>query len=239
MAEWVKLAMNNGIALVGIFFIAVWGSRKLDEVFSVVLGLARDNSKSPRFPESVISTMELDSKIMMILHQVREEFDACRVYIFSYHNGGKNLIGLDFAKVSCTHEVVAKGVQPNQRWLQNMPVTLFHAFSRLILNGAGVVCPDVEACFKDRDSGTYETLRAQCIKSCYCFGLLSDGGLPIGYLGVDYVREPKDLPESELDRLRVATERVATLFCLAGHTACIDDVNHEAVCRERSRANLK
>jgi hypothetical protein len=223
MGELVKLVMNNGIAVIGLICLAIWLKRLLNEVFGVVLGLAKDNAKVPQFPESVISTMELDAKIMSVLHQVREDFEACRVYVFSYHNGGKNLIGLDFAKVSCTHEVVGRGVQPNQRWLQNMPVTLFHAFSRLILTGAGVVCPDVAACFKEHDSSTYETLRAQCIKSCYCFGLMSDGGLPIGYLGVDYVREARALTDAELERLRVATERVAALFCLAGHVACVGD----------------
>jgi len=230
MEELLQRIENHGLALIALILVIYWLKPKVDDMWSTIMDMAKtkrekdsEDRNTRKFPDTVIDTMELDAKIMNVLRQIQGEFKADRVYIFSFHNGGKNILGMDFAKVSCTHEIVALGIQPMQRWLQNMPVTLVHAFARLILTGVGVICPSIEQCFKDTDSSTYETLRAQGIKSCYCCGLMSDGGLPIGFLGIDYVDDYEKLEPSAIDKLKTFTERVATLFCLAGHFACSQD----------------
>lgn len=220
MENLLQLIENHGFAIVALVALVFWLRPKIDDMWTLLLGLAQKPADAP-LSTRLHKSMDLNDKIMAILRAVLPEFKASRVYIFSYHNGGKNVLGIDFARVSCTHEVVALGTPPQQAWLQNLPVTLVWAFSRLINSGVGVVCPCIEDCFMETDSSTYEALRAQGIKSCYCVGLYSDARIPIGFLGLDYCEQRTSLSEDQVERLKIFAERIATLFCVAGHEMCV------------------
>ena len=226
-----------GVPTAMLVFIILWLRTILNQLFSIMFEKLREtmfqekeNAEEARVNAEQAEMkakqarmkhiLELNDKVMARLRATLAEFKASRVYVFCYHNGGKNLMGFDFAKTSCTHEVVALGVRPQQRTLQNLPVTFVWAFVKSILAGVGVICPSIELCFKDSDSSTYETLRVQNIKSVYCFGLYGDDDAPIGFFGVDYVEEEVALTAHEIERLKAIGVILSTLFCVAGHPFC-------------------
>ena len=232
--EFVKV---HGISTAFLVILIIWLRTVLNQLFSLLLEKLRevmfqnDTAAKKAVADAEAAEMEakrarmkhileLNDKVMAHLRATLVEFKASRVYVFCYHNGGKNLMGFDFAKTSCTHEVVALGVKPQQTLLQNMPVTFVWAFVEAINAGIGVICPSIELCFKDSDSSTYETLRVQNIKSVYCFGLYGDDDAPIGFFGVDYVEEEVTLTAHEIERLKDIGVVLSTLFCMAGHPFC-------------------
>lgn len=226
-----------GISTAILVFVIIWLRSILNQLFSIMFEELREamfqgkeNAKEALVKAEQAEMeakrarmkhiLDLNDKVMSCLRATLAEFKASRVYVFCYHNGGKNLIGFDFAKTSCTHEVVALGVRPQQPTLQNLPVTFVWAFIKSILAGVGIICPSIETCFKDTDSSMYETLRVQNIKSVYCFGLYEDDNTPIGFFGVDYVDEEVTLTAQEIDHLKTIGVRLSTLLCMAGHPFC-------------------
>ena len=226
-----------GVSTAILVFVILWLRTILNQLFSIMFEKLRDAMFQDKedVKEALAKAeqaemeakrarmkhiLDLNDKVMARLRAALVDFKASRVYVFCYHNGGKNLMGFDFAKTSCTHEVVALGVRPQQLSLQNLPVTFVWAFIKAILAGVGIICPSIETCFKDTDSSTYETLRVQNIKSVYCFGLYGDDNTPLGFFGVDYVDEEVTLTAQEIEHLRVIAVRLSALFCMAGHPFC-------------------
>ena len=223
-----------GVSTAILVFVILWLRTILNQLFSIMFEKLRDAMFQDKedVKEALAKAeqaemeakrarmkhiLDLNDKVMTRLRATLVDFKASRVYVFCYHNGGKNLMGFDFAKTSCTHEVVALGVKPQQLLLQNLPVTFVWAFIKAILAGVGIICPSIETCFKDTDSSTYETLRVQNIKSVYCFGLYGDDNTPFGFFGVDYVDEEVTLTAQEIEHLRVIAVRLSALFCMAEH----------------------
>ena len=226
-----------GVSTAILVFVILWLRTILNQLFSIMFEKLRDAMFQDKedVKEALAKAeqaemeakrarmkhiLDLNDKVMSRLRATLAEFKASRVYVFCYHNGGKNLMGFDFAKTSCTHEVVALGVRPQQLTLQNLPVTFVWAFIKAILAGVGIICPSIETCFKDTDSSTYETLRVQNIKSVYCFGLYGDDNTPLGFFGVDYVDEEVTLTAQEIEHLRVIAVWLSALFCMAGQPFC-------------------
>ena len=226
-----------GVSTAILVFVILWLRTILNQLFSIMFEKLRDAMFQDKedVKEALAKAeqaemeakrarmkhiLDLNDKVMTRLRATLVDFKASRVYVFCYHNGGKNLMGFDFAKTSCTHEVVALGVKPQQLLLQNLPVTFVWAFIKAILAGVGIICPSIETCFKDTDSSTYETLRVQNIKSVYCFGLYGDDNTPLGFFGVDYVDEEVTLTAQEIEHLRVIAVWLSALFCMAGHPFC-------------------
>ena len=214
METTLRMIENHGLTLVAIIAMVMWLRPKLDEMWRLLFDLAKPNKEATE--KRIERANAADDQIMAILRAIQTEFRASRAYVFQYHNGGFNMVGGSFSRVSRTHEVVALGIQRQQQWLQRMPRTLVHAFTKMIDSGLGVFCPCIESCFMETDASTYETLRQQGIVSVYCAGLFSDRRFPMGFLGVDYCEGKVEFTDSQMDKLKIFAERIATILCMSG-----------------------
>ena len=60
------------------------------------------------------------------LEQLKDELDACRVWISQFHNGGNFYpTGKSIQKFSIFHEMFTPGVSPISDTFKNIPVSLF------------------------------------------------------------------------------------------------------------------
>lgn len=208
-----KLVNSYGLPLVLLFLLGRWLKPKVDKAFEVAMRLDENERHRKKYPERMLQVMDINEQVMDILRAIIVEYEASRITIFSYHNGGHNVMGLDFARCSCTHETVALGIKPIQSAYQNLPVTMFCSFNRRVISGEGLRCTSIN-CFKEIDPSTYETLKMQGIYSVYCVGLYANNGLPIGFLMVDYCEDFRDLEDEEFNDLKGLATRVATLLCM-------------------------
>lgn len=207
---------SGGISTAAIAIAVLVLRPHLLRILDLVLGLSRREEQHKKdLPDIMLSTMQLNAQVTEMLDAARRTLSASRIYIFSYHNGGHSIAGLNFIKASCTHELVSLGTRPQQMLLQNLPITMFCAFNQRVLNKEGVRCVDI-ACFAESDPSTYETLKMQGIKSIYCVGLYAQSGTPIGFMGVDYCDDFRELTDAEINELENVGVRVSSIMCLAG-----------------------
>jgi hypothetical protein len=232
-----------GLAILILLLLIRWLQPKLDSMFDLLMRLAsqrtcakEDESEAiKKSREGVYKSMVADEKVLQVVRSLILEFRCSRAYVFLYHNGGKNLLGSGFARLSCTHEACAIGVRPQQGQLQGMLITMVWAFVKCISVSGKLECPDVADCFKDTDSSVYETLALQNIQSVYCVALPGEDRVPFGFLGLDYCKEKVLLSKEEMEKLKLVAERVATILCVSGHHMCGAQCDTQAEQKENFR----
>lgn len=221
-----QLVNAYGLPLVALILFVRWLKPKFDKIFEIALRQDRSDERGRRFPDRMLKVMDINEKVMDMLRTLIVEYESSRITVFSYHNGGHNITGLDFARASCTHEVVTLGNRPIQTTYQAVPVTLFHSFNKKVLSGEGVRCVSVD-CFKENDASTYESLRMQGVKSVYCVGLYTENGIPIGFMMVDYCKDNYEMDDEQFNDLKDLASRIATLLCMCGGALCDGGEFHE------------
>ena len=221
MAEILELSRTYGVPLVLLLGLVLYLRPKVDEAWKLLMKrAASEEKKLEKFRENFIPHLEVNSRIKALLAQILAAMKADRVYCFSYHNGGQSIAGIDFQRMSCIHEVVSLGTRPQQPIFQNLPITLFCLFNMKVVKRTEIRCSDIQ-CFADEDAAILETLKAQGVKSIFAWGLYDLSGLPIGFIGVEYCKDFRDLSDQEYDELKSVADRVSTMMCLSEAAACV------------------
>ena len=111
---------------------------------------------------------------------------ADRAYVFSFHNGGTDVLGRGFLKMSMTEEDVGTNIVPIMAKYQNMPRMLFpHLYEQLDEHDCYNV-DDVET-IKEDDPFTYQFLIEHCAKSAMFRAIKREDGLMVGFVGMEYI----------------------------------------------------
>lgn len=157
-------------------------------------------SKDKHFKDNFKYSLESSKIINGILDKLLYDLNADRIYIFQYHNGGSNIEGIPFARCSNTHERCEVGVTPHIQNYQNLPLAMYGFRTDLIIKGDIIEVHDLST-LKDTDKSAYNLLKSQNIKSLYVAGLYNDQCRPIGFLGVDYIRNETTLNKDDINLL--------------------------------------
>jgi hypothetical protein len=162
-------------------------------------------------PDMIREALQTSSKVVAKIEHMREEFQADRIWITQFHNGGHFYpTGKSMAKFSIIYETVDVGVSSVQSNFQNIPVNLFSKSINHLLDNGTIEISD----FKDETIAThglkYVADSAGC-KSEYLFAIRAIDDRFIGVLGVDYVKKKTKLSEEQVSEL-------------ANHTATIGGV---------------
>lgn len=145
------------------------------------------------------------------INKIRKEVEADRIWIAQFHNGGKLLSSIrntSMKRISVTHEAVGAGVSREQNTFSGILVTFFSDMIGRLLNKDYIKYtgdltksdPEIELLFRQR--GTEEM---------HFFAMRNIEGVLIGILGVDYVDDPRNLSEEEVQYL------IAKASLLAGY----------------------
>ena len=142
------------------------------------------------------------------LDSVREEFNADRVWVMQFHNGGHYYpTGKSIQKFSMFYESVEPGCDSIKLLFQNIPVSLFAPSANKILTDNIVAISD----FKDETISTYGlkyTAMETGSKSTYIFGIRDINNKLIGMLGIDFVKRKKALDQDDLQMLEVEAAQI-------------------------------
>lgn len=147
-------------------------------------------------PEKFINYAENSNKIRIQIYHLLQVFDADRVSIFEFHNGGKNLAGVEFKKCSNTFEAVSLEIKPIMKEMQNLPLNMNPLWNKILATREDIIIPYSE---KLEDSFFKSYLENQCIKSYYSTILQDYDNSPIGFMSVEYYRHYKELTTEQLD----------------------------------------
>jgi len=154
-------------------------------------------------PDMVKETLRVSELITSKIEHIREEFEADRVWVTQFHNGGNFYpTGKSMAKFSIMYETVSPGATSVQSNFHNIPVNLFSKSINQLLNNDVIEIYD----FKDESISTYGLkyiAEDTGCKSEYLFAVKSIDERFIGTLGIEYTKEVKKLDINSINHLQV------------------------------------
>ena len=159
--------------------------------------------KSKIKPDMVTETLEVSERVMHKLDQIKEDFNADRVWVTQFHNGGHFYpTGKSIAKFSVVYETVNIGVGSIQSNFQNIPVSLFSKSTNELLDNDIISIAD----YKDPTIETYGLKyvaeESNC-KSGYLFAIKTIEDKFIGCLGIDYTKRKTKLDLESITQLSI------------------------------------
>ena len=160
-----------------------------------------DNKLGKKKTDMVTEALEVGELVTTRLDQIKEDFEADRVWLSQFHNGGHFYpTGKSIDKFSIFYETVTPSAQSLQLTLKNIPVALFSKSFNELLNEGAVAIPD----FEDETIATFglKYFAAEYgTKSQYLFAIKNFEGKFIAILGVDYTKEKHKLKAKEIEDL--------------------------------------
>jgi hypothetical protein len=159
--------------------------------------------KKKKKPDMVMDTLRVSELINSKIEHIKEEFDADRVWVSQFHNGGNFYpTGKSMAKFSIMYETVGQYAQSVQTNFKNIPVNLFSKSINELLNNDAIEISD----YTDEQIPTfglkYVAEETGC-KSSYLFAIKTIEDRFIGVLSVDYTKEKRSLTVEEIIHLQV------------------------------------
>ena len=161
----------------------------LSTIQNLVLGETEDHSK--------LSNQEMNIKIHELLDRTLKEADADRVSLFMFHNGGQDMLGRNFQKMSCTNQCLRNGIASSQGIFQNcFQSTFLYALDKIIQNSFWYQLEMED--LKVVDFSIYDILTSVGIRSAFCQALYNKDGACFGFLSLSYLKASE---ESDVERL--------------------------------------
>jgi len=154
-------------------------------------------------PDMVKDTLRVAELVTNKIENIKDEFNADRVWITQFHNGGNFYpTGKSMAKFSIMYETVHPGVQSVQTNFHNIPVNLFSKSINQLLSNDVIEVSD----FKDETIATYGLkyiAEDTGCKSSYLFAIKTIDDRFIGTLGLDYTKRKTKLDIESINHLLV------------------------------------
>jgi len=165
----------------------------------------RQNKKKP---DMVMDALKLSKVILDKVDYIKESFDADRVWLAQFHNGGHFYpTGKSMAKFSILYESVSVNTSSIQSNFQNIPVNLFTRSLNELLKNDYIKIPD----YKDETIATfglkYLADDTGC-KSGYLFAIKTIEDKFVGILGLDYTKDHRNLDDEEITELEILTSSI-------------------------------
>ena len=187
--------MENFLGVVIAFITGVVGP--------ILLIYVKNRLNKKEKPDMVIETLRVSELVTTKIEHIKDEFDADRVWITQFHNGGNFYpTGKSMAKFSIMYETVHPGVTSVQSNFHNIPVNLFSkSINELLVNDVIQISD-----YKDETIATfglkYIAEDTGC-KSGYLFAIKTIDDRFIGTLGLDYIKRKKKLDIESINHLQV------------------------------------
>lgn len=145
-----------------------------------------------KYDENVI----IDREINDVLTRLKDSLNPSRAYLVTFHNGGKDLSGLSFLKMSMRNEVTGPSIKPMQSEFQNVfRNTLSYWCNELAEKGFCYV--DDYKVLEQVDRSFYDFMDSRGVTSLYGKAIMSHDNHIIGFVGIEYM----GTPEVSLDRI--------------------------------------
>lgn len=156
-----------------------------------------------------INYAENANKIQIQLYHLLQNFGAERVSIYEFHNGGKNLAGVEFKKCSNTYEAVSLETKPIIKELQNLPLSINPLWSKILSTREDIDISNVNQ-LDDTFLKTY--LETQSIKAYYSTIMQDYDNTPIGFITLEYYHYPKELTDAQFVEFNEIAIKISVLI---------------------------
>lgn len=123
--------------------------------------------------------------INMQLQKIQLQTNANRVSCFLYHNGGRDILGRSFQKMSMTHETVDSNTVSVMSSYQNIPRMMFSILIQKLSDEGYYDIDNIED-IKELDCVTYQSLRTRGVKSAFFRAIKTTNHVTLGFVLVEF-----------------------------------------------------
>lgn len=127
-------------------------------------------------------------KVNRLLDALIRDTGADRAYVFQFHNGDYFYTGNSIDKMTNTHESVRKGISREQISCMGMMVSPFRHLVSGMINSDMLEVPDVS---KMNSYNSKILLSERGAMSSYMVVMRDNSGRPVGFVGIDFVKESR------------------------------------------------
>ena len=188
---------------------------KIDELYTrldnYINKFSPDDKK--KLAGKFVSYAENSNKIQIQIYHLLQNFCADRVSIYEFHNGGKNLAGVQFKKVSNTYEAVSLQTKPIIKGMQNLPISINPLWNKILSTSDDIIIPSV-ADVEDTFLKSY--LSNQYFTAFYSTILEDYDNTPIGFISIEYYHIPKKLTKTEILNFNATAIKISALINIDG-----------------------
>ena len=124
----------------------------------------------------------IDQQLSCIIRETK----ADRALFFSYHNGGTDILGRGFQKMSITNEQDNSWTSPVMGDFQNIPRTMFSILFKNLAKRNFYCIMDLND-IKEEDGASYQLFKSHNAKQIMCQALKTEAGLMVGFIVAEFI----------------------------------------------------
>ncbi len=158
--------------------------KKIDELISKLIHKEDEGLNDEKLSKFAVNA----NRVQQLIYHLLNEFDADRVSVYEYHNGGKTITGIDFKKCSNTYEAVGLGIEEKYNEHQNIPISVNFLWNKLLLERKPIFISDIDN-IENTDNTIHSILKSQGLKSYYSKLINDYNGKPIGFITLTFYNE--------------------------------------------------
>lgn len=179
------------------------------EKMALIIKGILETHKEVHTKEEEDKNRRVNSYIDMQLDELVTETGANRAYVFLYHNGGHDITGRGFQKMSISNESVDLNTVPIMGSYQNIPRTMFPTVFNTLSDENVYYILNVED-IKKTDAAFYQLLLTHGVKSALIHGIKRDmDGMVLGFVVLEFIgAECKALEETK-ENLELKTMKIS------------------------------
>lgn len=177
-----------------------------------------------RGPVHTVEEQEKDREI----HETVQHYLDClvkegadRAFYFTFHNGGKDVMGRGLLKMSMFSESVARGAHIISGF-QNVPRSMFPVVYKKLDEVGDYYIKNIED-IKDVDQIVYNFMKGHGAKSAMFRVIKRDNGLMLGYVGVEFNTLDYDFEKQKKNLCKKADRIAGAMFYIKEHRNDEDD----------------
>lgn len=140
----------------------------------------------------------VDSQLSCLLAEEK----ANRAYVFMYHNGGRDMMGRSFQKMSIMNEMVDANTVPIMGSYQNVPRSMFPTLFKTLVAQDMFSVQRTED-IKETDPVLFQMLTSHNAHTAFFHGIKRADGVILGFVVIEYVSntcEDMDKAEKNLEK---------------------------------------
>jgi hypothetical protein len=201
-----KLIDQYGVGLVALVIVCIFSwilvkfilkrltnqEEKIDNLVDKLI-----NNDTPLTDEKMGKFALNANRVQQLIYHLLNEFDADRISVYEFHNGGKTITGINFKKCSNTYEAVGLNIEEKNKGQQNLPISVNYLWNKLLIDKKPINITNISL-LKETDKTIYQTLNMQKIKSYYARLINDYNGNPIGFIIIKFYDKNIILNEKQI-----------------------------------------
>jgi hypothetical protein len=156
-----------------------------DKIYTLIDKIVHKEEELPLNDEKMNKFAVNANRVQQLTYHLLRDFDADRISVYEYHNGGKTITGIDFKKCSNTYEAVGLGIDEKYNEHQNIPISVNFLWNKLLMDKKPIYISDI-CSLEQTDNTIFKILESQGVKSYYSRLITDYNGKPIGFMIIQF-----------------------------------------------------